>query len=215
MNQPGYGEHIAHVVGSLPYGMAIQTDDIAQQLALRFSMPYGQAKAATNVKLKRMADGGEIERLQKGVYCHVKQTVFGKVTPDLDEMMMKTLTVKGGTRIGYESGPSLLNRLGLTTLIPREIEITTNSFGKKLPQGCHIRLRKPTAPVTDTNWSYLRFLDALRELQTAHSEAEAPEKVLRQLAERDQLDILTMILTARKYYPAKTVLHAIDLFMEV
>ena len=65
MEQIGYGEHIAETVKNIPYEAAIQTENIAAQLAGTFDLPYEQAKALTNVKLKRMADKGEIERLQK------------------------------------------------------------------------------------------------------------------------------------------------------
>lgn len=215
MEQAGYGEHIAHTVRNVPYEAAIQTEDIAGELAKKFAIPYNQAKTITNVKLKRMADKGEIERLQKGIYCHVKQTFFGKVTPTADQVLLKTLMVQNGAKIGYESGASLLNKLGLTTLIPRDIEITTNRYGAKLPEGCHIKLRKPPMPVTDENWKYLQFIDVLMYLPDAHTDAEKPEVLLRQHAKKQQLDYLTLIFTARKYYPQKIVLPLIDLLMEV
>lgn len=67
MEQLGYGEFIAGIVKNLPYESAIQTEDIAEQLAERFALPNDKARKLTNVKLKRMADNGEIERLQKGI----------------------------------------------------------------------------------------------------------------------------------------------------
>lgn len=215
MEQAGYGEHIAQTVKDMPYEAAIQTENIAEQLAEKFALPYDQAKTLTNVKLKRMADKGEIERLQKGIYCHVKQTVFGKVTPSIDQVLLKTLTIQNDVKIGYESGASLFNRLGLTTLIPRDIEITTNRYGAKLPEGCHIKVRKPPTVVTDGNWKYLQFIDIFDELPDAHTDAENPEQLLLQYEKRQQLDSLTLIFTARRYYSQKIVLPLIDLLMEV
>lgn len=215
MEQIGYGEHIANTVRNMPYESAIQTEDIAERLAQEFTLPYSQAKTLTNVKLKRMADKGEIERLQKGVYCHVKQTVFGKVTPNIDELVKKTLTVRNGTKIGYESGAFLLNKLGMTTLIPRDIEITTNRYGAKLPEGCHIKVRKPSAVVTNENWKYLQFIDMVSELPNAHIDAEKPEQLLVQYAQKQQLDALTLIFTARRHYSPKILQPIIDLLMEV
>ncbi len=215
MEQIGYGEHIVNTVRNMPYESAIQTEDIAERLAERFALPYDQAKTLTNVKLKRMADKGEIERLQKGVYCHVKQTVFGKVTPSIDEIVIKPLTVQNDTKIGYESGVFLFNKLGLTTLIPRDIEITTNRYGAKLPDGCHIKLRKPSAVVENENWKYLQFIDMVSQLPNAHTDAEKPEKLLVQYAKKQQLDGLTLIFTARRHYSPKIVLPLIDLLMEV
>ncbi len=123
--------------------------------------------------------------------------------------------LQNGKKIGYESGASLLNKLGLTTLIPRDIEITTNRYGAKLPEDCHIKLRKPSAVVSDENWKYLQFIDMLAELPEAHTDAEKPERLLLQYAKRQQLDGLTLIFMVRKYYPQKIVLPLIDLLMEV
>lgn len=211
----GYGEHIANTVRNIPYEAAIQTEDIAAQLAARFAIPYDKARTATNVKLKRMADKGEIERLKKGVYCHVKQTVFGKAVPNVDAVMTKTLVLHNGEKIGYESGAFLLNKLGLTTLVPRNIEITTNRSEVKLPEGCHIKVRRPAASITNENWRYLQFIDVVRELPNAHIDAENPEQLLARYAEKQQLDSLTLIFTARKHYAEKVVLRLVDLLMEV
>lgn len=215
MEQIRYGEHIAETVKNIPYEAAIQTEDIAAQLAGTFDLPYAQAKALTNVKLKRMADKGEIERLQKGVYCQVKQTVFGRVTPSMEQVMKKTLMEQNGAKIGYESGAFLMNKLGLTTLIPSDMEITTNRYGAKLPEDCHIKMKKPAVPVTDDNWKYLQFIDLTIALADAHIDAQRPELLLAGYAKQQELDGLTLLFTARKHYPAKVILPLIDLLMEV
>lgn len=215
MERIGYGEHISNAVENMPYECVIQTEDIAKKLAAEFELPYDKAKVLTNVKLKRMADKGEIERVQRGVYCHIKQTVFGKVTPSIDEIVIKTLKIQDDKRIGYESGASLLNRLGLSTLLPRDIEITTNRYGAKLPEGCRIVTCKPAVTVTDENWKLLQFIDLVGELPNAHIDAENLEQLLRQYAKKQQLDTLMLIFTARKYYSPKVLIPLIDLFMEV
>lgn len=215
MERIGYGEHIAYIIRNMPYEAAIKTEDIAQRLAEMFALPYEQAKTLTNVKLKRMADKDEIERLQKGVYCQVKRTVFGKATPNIDEVIKKTLIEQSGTKIGFESGAFLLNKLGLTTLIPRDIEITTNRYGAKLPEDCHIKLRKPSAVVTDDNWKYLQFIDMVIEFPNAHIDAEKPALLLARYAQRLRLDGLMLIFTARRHYPVKVLQPLIKLLMEV
>lgn len=215
MEQVGYGEHIAKTVKNMPYEAAIQTEDIAGRLAETFALPFDRAKTLTNVKLKRMADKGEIERLQKGVYCQVKQTVFGKAMPSIDQVVKRTLTEQNGRKIGYESGTFLLNRLGLTTLIPRDMELTTNRYGAKLPEGCRIKLKKPVTAVTDANWKYLQFIDLISELPGMHIDAEKSELLLAGYAKIQKLDGLTLIFTARRYYPAKVLAPLIDLLMGV
>lgn len=214
MAQTGYGSEIIKIVDALPYEKLIRTEDVAAQLAQRCPLPYDKARAAVNVKLKRIADKGNLRRIRKGVYCHVRQTVFGPVSPDLDHIIARSVMIKDGNRIGYQSGAGLLNHLGLSTLLPREIEITTNQHRSKLPDNCHIRLRKPVAAITDDNWKYLQFIDVVDCLPAAHINATVPEQLMKALAAKRGLDPLILIFTAKRYYPAKTVMRLIDLLME-
>ncbi len=213
MEQAGYGLEIVRFVNKIPYESFIRTEDVARHVAAIFTIPESKAKAVTNVKLKRMADNGDIQRIQKGVYCHVKQTVFGVVTPNIDEMMMKSLTIRNGARIGYESGASLLNRIGLTTLLPRSVEITTNQSSAQLPEGCQIKLKKPPTEITDENWRYLQLIDAAVNVADSHLDVDDAAQVLQTIVEKQKLDTLTLIFTARRYYSAKTTLYLTDLLM--
>lgn len=212
--QTGYGDAIVSIIDTFPYEKLIRTEEVVSQLTQRFPVSYDTARAAVNVKLKRIADSGGIQRVRKGIYCRVKQTVFGPAVPDIDQIIARDMTVENGVRIGYETGTGLLNRLGLSSLVPREVEIATNQYRLKLPADCHIRLLKPAAAVTDHNWKYLQFIDAADRLLAAHIDAEAPGQIMKALAAKRGLDPLTLIFTARKYYSPKTVLHLTDLLME-
>lgn len=161
-----------------------------------------------------MADRGTLKRLSKGVYCRVRQTAFGPIAPGIDQIALKSVTARDGNWIGYESGTGLLNRLGLSTLLPRKIEVTTNQYRAKLPEGCHIKLAKPAVTITDDNWRYLQFIDATVCLTDAHIDAEVPARLLNAMARKQGLKPLALIFLARKHYPAKTVLRLTDLLME-
>jgi hypothetical protein len=69
--------------------------------------------------------------------------------------------------------------------------------------------------VTDENWKYFQFIDMFDELPDAHTDVENTEQLLLQYASRQQLDSLTLIFTARRYYSQKIVLPLVDLLMEV
>ena len=215
MRQAGYGAEITRAIQGLPYGTPIQTKDIARILSARFSIPYDKARGAANVKLKRMADHGEISRVQKGVYCHVKQTPFGPATPDMDALLIKKLTVCHGERIGYCSGAVLLNQWGLASLLPKSVEIATNQWASRLPSRSHLLLRKPPEQVTEDNWRYLQFINAVEHLQDSFVDAEKPKLLLQKQAERLGLDILRLIFIARRVAEVKTVLRIVDMFAEV
>lgn len=213
MEYQGYGKQINNMIERFPYGNAFNTGEIAQQLAKETGILFAQAKALTNNKLKRMADQKQIERLDKGVYFRVKQTPFGVVRPNPDNYAIQLLTLKDGKRIGYESGAAFLNRLGLTTLVPKNIELATNAYRKKLPEGCAVTARKPVTEITNKNYLYLQFLDAVNELPKAHVDALNPEEILKDFAKQNGLDALTIIALARNLYPQNTLIKSIDILL--
>jgi len=102
----------------------------------------------------------------------------------------------------------------LSTLLLRELEITTNQYRFKPPDSCHIRLRKPVAAITDDNLKYLQFIDVVDCFPTAHIDAKVSEQLMKALAVKQGLEPLTLIFIAKRYYPTKTVLWLIDLLME-
>ncbi len=110
-----YGEFITNKIADIPYGQAFQTDIIAESMAEEYAIPAHKAKPITNVTLKRLADRGLIERFQKGVYYRAKQTAFGKARPREELLEAQLLTCRGNEIIGYETGFSLMNKIGLTT----------------------------------------------------------------------------------------------------
>jgi hypothetical protein len=205
MAYPGYGRHIAQMVRNVPLMDAILSKEIAAHLKRQFGMPIDSARTITNVELKRLADRGEIERVQKGVYCHVMVSVFGKGRPDIDGLMIRTLTRDQKKVIGYETGASLLNKMGLTTLLPRDREVAANRYWAKLPKGCHVKVRKPVVAVNRANWRYLQFIDAVRTLQKFTSAYEENEPVLRRYAETWDLDLKQLLGMAKAHYSPKMV----------
>ncbi|MEL7565474.1 MAG: hypothetical protein AAGU27_11380 [Dehalobacterium sp.] len=68
MERIGYGEFIMNKIADIPYGQPFQTDIIAEAMAEEYAISVHKAKSITNVTLKRLADKGQIERFQKGVY---------------------------------------------------------------------------------------------------------------------------------------------------
>lgn len=212
MKQRGYGKYVKQAVDRVAYGTIVWPRTIAADIAKEFAIPLGQAMTICNLKLKRLADHGTVVRLQKGTYCRAKQTVFGKLCPSKDELATQMLMRVEGRVTGYETGASALNKLGLITLLPRNREIATNNYRARLPEGCHVAARKPVTEVDNENWRYLQLIDAVDNLPRFPIDVEHPERQLRSFAERQKLDPMLLITTARKYYSQKTTLRLVDLF---
>lgn len=208
-----YSEYITDKITDIPYGQPFQSDIIAGEMAEEYGIPIHKAKGITNVTLKRLADRGLIERFQKGVYYRAKQTVFGKARPSEEIIEAQLLTRRGNEIIGYETGISLMNKIGLTTLVPKKREIATNAYRKSIDER-FITVRKPVVTVNADNARYLQFLDVIRDLPEVHVDAENAKALLHAFAERNELETLKALAYARQHYPQKTLLNLVDVLME-
>lgn len=213
MERLGYSGYIIKKISNIPYGQPIHAETITNQLAEQFAIPITQAKQIGNVTLKRMADKGQLERFQKGIYYRAKQTVFGKAHPSKDVLEAQLMMHQGEEIIGYETGVSLLNHLGLTTLVPRKREIVTNAFRKKISDQ-HILVKKPVTKVTAENYRYLQILDAIRDLPKTQIDAENPNALLHSFVQQHALEPVKILAYARQYYPQKTLLKLVNVLVE-
>ena len=213
MERITYGEFIKNKIADIPYGQAFQTDLIAEAMAEEYKVPVHKAKLVTNVTLKRLADKGLIERFQKGVYYRARQTVFGTARPSEELIEAQLLTRRGDEIIGYETGFSFMNKIGLTTLVPAKREIATNAYRKKVDDK-FIIVKKPVVTVNAGNFRYLQFLDVIRDFPEAHVDAENPKALLNAFAERNELDTVKTLRYARQHYPQKTLLGLVDVLVE-
>lgn len=206
-----YSERICRIVEDFPAGEPFTNESIAEILKKEFGLTLNNAELITNNKLKRMFDEGKVGRIEKGVYYVPKQTVFGQVKPDFDCYAVKILTMDDGEIIGYESGASFLNQIGLSTLISREIEVVTNNYRKKLPEKCHVTVKKPPALVTNENHCYLQLLDAINNMDRLHIDAKNPKDILKSVISKNGLDPVRLAGLAGKYYPQRVLPKVIDI----
>jgi len=213
MERLTYGDFITNKIADIPYGQAFQTDVIAEAMADEYAIPVHKAKPITNVTLKRLADRGLIERFQKGVYYRAKQTAFGKARPSEEVLEAQLLTRRGNEIIGYETGYSLMNKLGLSTLVPVKREIATNAYRKNVNDR-FIIIRKPVVTVNAGNYRYLQLLDVIRDMPEASIDAVNPKALLHAFVERNGLDTVQALTYARQHYPQKTLLNLVDVLVE-
>lgn len=83
-------------------------------------------KATFNMTLQRYEKRNlDFVRYQKGIYYKTVHTPFGIAGIDTTELIKRTYLVNGDDVIGYESGPSYMNKIGLTTQMPNMTYIVT------------------------------------------------------------------------------------------
>jgi len=211
MDTQGYGQFIHEQIKTWPIGKPVTTAAISTSLADAFKIGIDNAKKITNVNMKRLADKGELTRVQRGVYGVVKDTSFGKVIPRLVNMLPAILLHDGVNFIGYLAGPTLLNRLGLSTLIPADSHIATNRYRYRLPENTSIRIYKPLLTVNDENVLYLQALEAIIAMERYHVDVEKPDGVMRAVLQKNNIDNEKLVLYARRYCGQKTLLKTIDI----
>ena len=115
--------------------------------------------------LERMQKNGDIKKISKGVFYKPEQTVFGELQPDYSEQLRPYL-FENGKRIAYETGPSLYNRLGLTTQMAFRIKIASQNKRISINRGAlKARAVKSYTAVTDTNYELLGLLDVIKDIK--------------------------------------------------
>lgn len=100
-----------------------------------------------------------------------------------DTVVLHKYVRRRGRRVGYYSGYTLANRMGLSTQVPLTEEITSNFAPAKVRElaikNRKYILRRPVVEVTDENVSVLQFLDCLKDLEKcAEEEPEVCGRIL-------------------------------------
>jgi len=213
MNTQTYGKYIAETILNWPADEPVISTTVSAALADTFGIDIENAKKTTNVNMKRLADKGELVRIQKGIYGKVKDTPFGKLTPNTDDMITGFYLRDGENTIGYIAGPTLLNAIGLCTWMPKERHIATNHYRRLLPAGTRIRVHKPVTEVNNKNVLYLQALEMFTAMDQYPIDAENPEEILRFVLRRNSLSNEKLIWYARNHCGQKALLKTIDVVL--
>ncbi|EAB4413204.1 hypothetical protein G3755_002157 [Salmonella enterica] len=165
------------------------------------SSPESTAKA-----MSLLVSRGQVRRFSKGVFYRPKQGVLGEVRPS-DNEKIRLYLFAGEKRIGYITGLSLYNRMGLTTQVPKTVTIATEKARQKKSLGnIDIRLVPSKAPVNEQNKEYLEVLDALTDIKNIPD--SQPFEVLDVLSQKiknmDEGALNSLVQLAKGYYPPAT-----------
>jgi hypothetical protein len=146
-------EQIIKVIDRLPADYVFTYTDIATN----------RGREATVVKsLNRLATAGVISKLSKGKFYKPRQTQFGALKPS-PYQIAKDFIEKDGKLIGYLTGYSVFNELGLTTQISNALQIGTNKYRRAVKREIYtISFVIQPNRITKDNIELLRILDAVR-----------------------------------------------------
>ncbi|MCF8381838.1 MAG: DUF6088 family protein [Bacteroidales bacterium] len=98
-----------------------------------FDLPVDRIQAFKKI-LSRLVLAGKITRLSKGQFYKSENTEFGNLRPT-EYQVVKDLLEEENKIVGYLTGLSIYNRLGLTTQVSHTIQIGTNKERKTKTRG--------------------------------------------------------------------------------
>lgn len=165
-------------------------------------------KEAVIKALNRMVVSGKIEKLAKGKYYKPERTPFGNLEPNQFQVV-KDLLEDDGKTIGYLTGYSIYNQLGLTTQVSNTIQIAKNEIRPALKRDRYtIKFIKQKNVITKENIPLLQILDAIRYIKKIPDSSVVSTclrfvSILKTLSEKDTA---TLVRLAQKYPPATRAL---------
>ncbi len=192
-------EYIGSITARLPKGYIFTYLDFINKVNNR---------EAVIKALNRMAASGKIVKLAKGKFYKPEQNVFGKMQP-VQNQIVRDLLEKDGKLVGYVTGYSIYNQLGLTTQVSNTIQIGKNeirpAFKRNLFTISFIRQKNI---ITKENIPLLQILDVIRYIKKipGTDPASACKRLLTIIKDLGSKDKITLVRLALKYPPATRAL---------
>ncbi len=170
-------------------------------LPLYSKSPNGVVKA-----ISRLIGKNKLKRLSKGIFYRPKKGILGDIKPSDDELL-RTFCFRNDQLVGYITGASLYNRLGLTTQIPKTITIAIKGARQKKNFGTiRVKLISSRAPVSKQNRPLLELLDALKDINQIQDAVPSQSlKILTSLIKNLTIaQQKKLVQLALQYYTAST-----------
>lgn len=204
-----YIEYVCDAINNIDSRVPIYTKQIAETAAKYYGISIKEAAPAISVALKRIMDNGTIPELrfyQKGIYYKTVITPFGEAGIKKDKIIADKYILPN---IGYETGLSVMHKMGLTTQMPNKRIIVTNvakdciRTDKKLD----IMIKPPKTEVSAENKYYLQILDVLEMMDKAPIDEQEPYVIIANHIEKQNLRYDKLLALADIYYNQKTILQ--------
>ena len=192
-------DYISFTIDRLPKGYVFTYADFITEV---------NQKEAVIKALNRLVAAGKIAKLSKGKYYKPETTPFGNLQPDQTQVV-KDLLEENGKTVGYLTGYSIYNSLGLTTQISNTIQIGKNEVRPAFKRGQYtISFIKQNNIITKENIPLLQILDAIRYIKkipdtTISKSCERLSVILKNLSDSE---ISTLVRLALKYPPSARAL---------
>lgn len=196
-------ECIDEFIKNIEVGVPIFSNDIYEYVKSKLAKIEKPTFNMTLQRYEKSNDG--FIRYQKGIYYKATLTPFGLSKIDKVLLIQRLYLTHDEEVFGYESGPSYMNKIGLTTQIPTLTYVATNKVRYSiLDKEDGIRFIKPVIPIDKDNYRYLQLLDILDNKMNIEIEASDYIEILRKEISKYNLNFETLIHLA-SYYNSREV----------
>ena len=192
-------DSIANTIDRLPNGYVFTYTDFVNEV---------NKKEAVVKALNRMVAAGKLSKLSKGKYYKSEKTVFGDLQPNQHEIVKDLLEVDRKI-VGYLTGFSIYNQLGLTTQVSNTIEIGKNEIRPNFKRGKYnISFLRQKNTITKDTVPLLQILDAIRNIKKIPdtSISSACMRFIAIFKDLPEKDRSTLVRLSQKYPPATRAL---------
>lgn len=166
---------------------------------------YSQAWIKKSVAV--LCQEQKLARFDKGVYYIPTETILGKSVLDPRKVIAKKYLYQNGDAIGFFSGATFMNSLGLSTQMPNVIEVYTNNEKARVREvsvgKLNVRLRKSRADITSENMETMRFLELMNDTEASFYD-EKKRKILADFMQKKGIT-RQMITKCLPYFPDKAM----------
>lgn len=191
--------NIASTIDRLPKGYVFTYSDFGTEV---------NKKEAVIKALNRMVASGKIAKLSKGKYYKPENTPFGKLQP-AQKQVVKDLLINDGKIVGYLTGYSIYNQLGLTTQVSNTIQIGKNEIRPAFKRERYtVSFIKQKNIITKRNIPLLQTLDTIRYIKkipdgNIKTSCMRLLEILKKITDNDKTEMIRLSL---KYPPSTRAL---------
>ncbi len=188
-------DYILDKIDRLPKGYVFTYED--------FNIDDNKKQALIKA-LNRMVKAKKLSKLSKGRYFKPETTPFGNLQPS-QEQVVKDLLYNNGKIVGYLTGYSIYNKLGLTSQVSNSIQIGKNEIRPKFKRERYtISFVKQKNTITKKNIPLLQILDAIKYIKkipdtTITTSCLRFLEILKSLDDENKKDLVRLSL---KYPPS-------------
>jgi len=170
------------------------------------------SKVWISKELAKLCENKMLIRYERGLYYIPQKTLFGNSILNPNKIIQRKYLSENGNAIGFYTGITALQKIGLSTQMSNTSEIQTNNENSKLRKvkigNQDVILRKSRVEINNQNVSVLQFLEIMNCASSSYFNDERKE-ILK--AWIKQMNISRqLVIEYAPYFPDKTMRNLIE-----